>query len=211
MAASARVFVYGGGGHARVIVDIFERMKRVRLAFVVDDAEARPRQLGGYPVIGGRDALLASRRKVSAGIVGIGNNETRARVAAWLAQQGFRAASAIHPAAVIARDVEIGDGTAIMAGVAINSDTRIGAHTIINTGASVDHDCTVGDFVHIAPGCHLCGGVRVGAGTLLGVGTAVTPGVSIGANAVIGAGSTVIHDIPDGARVAGSPCRSIDS
>jgi acetyltransferase-like isoleucine patch superfamily enzyme len=49
----------------------------------------------------------------------------------------------------------------------------------------------------------------VGAGTLLGVGTAVIPGVTIGADAVIGAGSTVLEDIPDGARVAGSPCRPV--
>jgi sugar O-acyltransferase (sialic acid O-acetyltransferase NeuD family) len=206
---AASVFVYGGGGHAKVVIDILERMKRVRVAFVVDDTSARAAKLCGYSVIGGRDALLGRRRRVESGIIAIGDNGARARVAAWLAEHGFRAASAIHPAAAIARGVEIGEGTAVMAGVVINSGTRVGAHAIINTGASVDHDCAIGDFAHIAPGCHLCGGVRVGAGTLLGVGTAVIPGVTIGADAVIGAGSTVLEDIPDGARVAGSPCRPV--
>lgn len=205
------VFVYGGGGHAKVIIDIIERMKPLRLAFVVDDTAARGAKLCGYPVIGGSDALLASRRKVKAGIVAIGDNGARARVAAWLAEHGFSAANALHPAAAIARGVEIGAGTAVMAGTVINSGTRIGAHVIINTGASVDHDCAIGDFAHVAPGCHLCGGVKVGAGTLLGVGTAVIPGITIGARAVIGAGSTVLQDVPDGARVAGSPCRPVES
>jgi sugar O-acyltransferase (sialic acid O-acetyltransferase NeuD family) len=206
---AASVFVYGGGGHAKVVIDILERMKRVRLAFVVDDTAARGAKLCGYAVIGGRDALLASRRKIKAGIVAIGDNAARARIAAWLEERGYSAASALHPAATIARRVEIGAGTAVMAGAVINSDSRIGSHVIVNTGATIDHDCVIGDFAHIAPGCHLCGGVRVGSGTLLGVGTSVIPGVTIGANAVIGAGSTVLQNVPDGARMAGSPCRAV--
>jgi sugar O-acyltransferase (sialic acid O-acetyltransferase NeuD family) len=204
------VFVFGASGHAKVVIDILERMKGVKVAFVVDDAEgARGRKLCGYPVIGGRDALLANRRRARAGIVAIGDNGARARVAEWLAQQGFRAASAIHPAAAIARGVEIGDGTVVMAGAVINSEARIGRHAIINTGATLDHDCAIGDCAHIAPGCNLCGEVSVGAGTLLGVGTCVIPCVRIGAGVVVGAGSTVLRDIPDGARMAGSPCRPV--
>jgi sugar O-acyltransferase (sialic acid O-acetyltransferase NeuD family) len=206
------VFVFGASGHAKVVIDIFDLMKRMKVAFVVDDAESvHGRMVRGYRVIGGRQALLANRRKVKVGIVAIGHNGARASVAAWLAEHGFRAANAIHPAATIARDVEVGGGCAVMAGAVINADTRIGSHVIVNTGTTIDHDCAIGDCVHIAPGCHLCGGVSVGAGALLGVGTCVVPGVSIGANAVIGAGSTVLHDVPEGARVAGSPCRPVGS
>lgn len=204
------VFVFGASGHAKVVIDILELTKGTRVAFVVDDAtRTHGGTICGYPVIGGRDALLARRRKVKSGIIAIGDNAARARIAAWLAEQGFRAARAVHPAATIARDVEIGDGTAVMAGVVINRETRIGSHVIVNTGASVDHDCAIGDCAHIAPGCHLCGGVRIGAGAFLGAGTTVIPGVTIGAQAVVGAGSAVLQDIPDGARVAGSPCRPV--
>lgn len=209
---ATNLFVFGASGHAKVVIDIFERMRGMKVAFVVDDAErAHYQTVCGYPVIGGRDALLANRRKAGAGIIAIGNNGARARVAAWLAEQGFRAVSALHPAAAIARGVAIGDGTAVMAGAVINSDTRIGSHAIINTGSTIDHDCAIGDCAHIAPGCHLCGGVSVGAGTMLGVGTRVIPGVRIGNDVVIGAGSTVLEDVPNGARVAGSPCRPVGS
>ncbi len=208
---ASNVFVFGASGHAKVVIDILERTKGMKVAFVVDDTtQARGARFCGYPVIG-RAALLAGRRKAGTGIIAIGDNSVRARIAAWLMEQGFRATSAMHPASIVARRVEIGEGTAVMAGVVLNSETRVGSHVIINTGATVDHDCTIGDFVHIAPGCHLCGGVTVGAGALLGVGTAVIPGVHIGANVVVGAGSTVVQDVPDGARVAGSPCRPIAS
>lgn len=206
------IFVFGASGHAKVVIDILETSGSAKIAFVVDDAE--PLQGGvimGHPIVA-RDALVVAKRDgVDAGIVAIGSNAARARVAAWLAERGFRAASAIHPAATIARAAKIGPGTAVMAGAVVNSDSIIGAHAIINTGATVDHDCAIGDYAHIAPGCHLCGGVSVGAGTMLGVGTMVIPGVRIGANAVIGAGSTVLKDIPDGARMAGSPCRPVQS
>ena len=87
------VFVFGASGHAKVVIDIFERMKGTKVVFVIDDADDKQgRTLCGYPVIGGRDALLANRRRVKAGIVAIGDNGGRARVAAWLAEHGVRAA-----------------------------------------------------------------------------------------------------------------------
>jgi sugar O-acyltransferase (sialic acid O-acetyltransferase NeuD family) len=205
-----RIIVWGAGGHAKVVIDIIERISGATVAFVVDDAPAtHGRSLCGYPIIGGRDALVARRAQVSAGIVAIGDNAARATVAAWLLEQGFRFASAVHPAAAVSREVRIGEGSAVMAGTVINFDTAIGAHAIVNTGATIDHDCAIGDCVHIAPGCHLCGGVSVGARSFLGAGTTVIPGVRIGENVVVGAGSTVLQDVPDGARVAGSPCRPI--
>lgn len=207
------VFVFGASGHAKVVIDILEQMNGINIAFVVDDTERTHGQtICGHSVIGGRDALLGRRGEVQhGGIVAIGDNGVRARIAEWLADNGILAASALHPGAVIARSAEIGNGTAVMGGTVINAESRVGSHVIINTGATIDHDCTIGDCVHIAPGCNLCGGVSVGRGTTLGVGTKVIPGIRIGSNAVIGAGSTVLHDVPDGARMAGSPCRSVES
>ena len=209
--ATKKVFVFGASGHAKVVIDILERTAGVKVMFAVDDdAGAAGKTLCGYPVIGGRDALLAQRKQAGAGIVTIGDNKARSEVAAWLVAQGFKLASAVHPAAMLARDVSIGDGTVVMAGCVVNSDTAIGANVIINTGATVDHDCIIGDGVHIAPGCHLCGDVQVGAGAFLGTGSNVIPGVRIGANAVLGAGSTVIRDVAADARVAGSPARPLE-
>lgn len=209
--ATKKIFVFGASGHAKVVIDILERLPAVKVAFAVDDAAGTKRKtLCGYAILGGREALLAQRNQATAGIVTIGDNKTRGEIAAWLVAQGFRLASAVHPAATLARDVSIGDGTVVMAGCVINSDAAIGANVIVNTGATVDHDCIIGDGVHIAPGCHLCGNVEVGAGSFLGAGTIVIPGVRIGAHALIGAGSTVTADVAAGARVAGSPARALE-
>lgn len=204
--ANNKIFVFGASGHAKVVIDILERLSGTKVVFAVDDA-TRP-ALCGYDVIN-RDTLLARRPEVSAGIVTIGANATRCDIAAWLAAREFKLASAIHPASILARRVAVGEGTVIMAGCVVNSDTAIGASVIVNTGATIDHDCTIGDGVHIAPGCHLCGGVTVGARSFIGAGTIVIPGVRIGNNALIGAGSTVTTDVSDGARIAGAPARPL--
>ncbi|MBI2226798.1 MAG: acetyltransferase [Betaproteobacteria bacterium] len=209
---ATKVFVFGASGHAKVVIDILERAPGMEIAFAVDDATAvKGRPLCGYPIIGGRDELLAHRAQAGFGIVTIGDNAARRDIAAWLVVQGFQLARAIHPAAMLARDVTVGDGTVIMAGCVINTDSVVGANVIVNTGSTVDHDCAIGDGVHLAPGCHLCGGVKIGAGSFLGAGTTVVPGVRIGVNAIVGAGSTVLDAVPDGARVAGSPARPLES
>lgn len=206
------IFIFGAGGHGKVVADIVERQGVYRLAAVFDDDPSRHGQpFFGYTVCGGRDALLRlyDEGLIVAGIVAIGDNEKRADMAAWLTEHGIARIVAIHPSAQIGRGVVIGEGSVLMAGCVVNSDTVIGMDAIINTGATVDHDCTIGHAVHIAPGCHLCGCVKVGEGSLIGAGSTVIPGVVIGANVLVGAGSTVLRDIPAGARVAGSPCRNL--
>lgn len=208
---SNQIFIFGARGHAKVVLDVIEQENRYRVAFLLDDAmKGKERVWFGYPVAGGREVLTTSRPPdVSSGVVAIGQNQARLSVADWLTEHGYGLICAVHPAAVIGRGVEMGQGTVVMAGCVINSDSRIGANVIINTGATVDHDCELADGAHVAPGSHLCGGVRVGRSSLIGAGSTVIPGISIGSRVVVGAGSTVFRDIADGERVAGTPARRL--
>ena len=202
------LLVFGAGGHAKVVIDAAEK-QGYRLIVVADDAETLwGTSLLGHAILGGREAVCALDFRSHA-ISAIGSNAARGQVADWFAAQGFVAASIVHPSAQIGRAARIGAGSLLVAGCVVNSDAVLGSNVIVNTGATVDHDCHVGDNVHIAPGVHLCGEVVVGSGTLLGVGAVVVPGVRIGADCVIGAGATVIRDVPDGARVAGTPALAI--
>lgn len=208
MSEAGGIFVFGASGHAKVVIDALERAAAAKVLFVCDDATAKHGAvLMGYPVVGGRAELLERRSETNIGIVTIGDNPIRERVAGWLLENGCALMSVVHPSATLAREVEIGDGTVVMAGCVINSGTRVGRNVIINTGATIDHDCELGDSVHVGPGSHLCGHVSVGAGTLIGAGTTIIPGVRVGTGAIVGAGSTVLADVPDGARAGGSPCR----
>ena len=204
------IIVFGAGGHAKVVIDALERVGTHRNIILVDDRpELHGQNFFGYPVIGGRFALLERNTTSMEAIVAIGHNTARLEVSIWLQNNGFALTKVIHPTACIGRGCVIGPCSFLAAGAVLNSASSIGEAVIINTGATVDHDCVLGSAVHVAPGCHLCGNVTVGQCTLIGAGSVIVPGVRIGANVVVGAGSVVLEDIADGLRVAGVPARPI--
>lgn len=97
--------------------------------------------------------------------------------------------TAIHPSAIIAPNVPIGEGTVIMAGAIIQPGAVIGKHCIVNSGAVVDHDCLLHDFVHIAPHATLCGSVEVGEGAMVGAGAVCVQGAIVEPWALVKAGT----------------------
>lgn len=60
------------------------------------------------------------------------------------------------------RDVEIGIGSVVMAGVVINSSSRIGKGYIINTSSRLDYDNVIENCVHRSSGVRTVGSVSIG-------------------------------------------------
>jgi sugar O-acyltransferase (sialic acid O-acetyltransferase NeuD family) len=188
------IALIGGGGHAKVIIEIIEESgDRV---ITVNDTDISITEINGYKV---SDEMPGAE---TATLISIGSNRIRKRIALEI-KNHF--ATAVHPKANLSSRCRIGEGTVVMAGATINSDATIGNHCIINTNASVDHDCVIGDFVHLAPGVSIAGTVSVGEGTLVGIGSSVIPGIQIGKWVTIGAGTVIIKDVPDYAVVVGVP------
>jgi UDP-N-acetylbacillosamine N-acetyltransferase len=198
------IVIFGCGGHGRVIADAL-MAGQAKLAGFLDDAPTAP-IVNEIPVLGDRKRLEEPGFLESHAIlIAIGEASSRRQLASLVLDRGGHLANAIHPSAVIARDVPIGQGTVVMAGAVINTGSRIGRFAIVNTSASVDHDNVIEDGVHIAPGCHLAGHVNCGADAFIGIGASVIPRVRIGARAIIGAGAAVISDVPSDALAVGCP------
>jgi acetyltransferase EpsM len=206
MSSSSRlpIVIFGCGGHGRVVADTL-KVARAPLAGFLDDRP--PASLvNEIPVLGDRGCL--EKREFLKNyeiLIAIGEARVRRQLALLVLDRGGRLAWAIHPSAVIASDVFIGEGTVIMAGVVINTGSRIGRFVIVNTGATVDHDNLIEDGVHISPGCHLAGNVICRADAFIGTGASVIPRTEIGTRAVIGAGAAVISDVPSDVLAAGCP------
>jgi len=202
--------IVGGGGHAKVVIDIARRLGVWRIAAVLDDAPgAAGKMVLGCPILGGTERLRDFARDGAAFVVAIGTNSVRQQLQERAAGLGLRAVALIHPAAVVAESAVVAPGAVVMAGAIINADARIGEGAIVNTGALIEHDCRLGDFCHVAPGAALCGAVTVGARSLVGVGASVIPGISIGDDCVVAAGAAVVQSVVSGSRVAGVPARPL--
>lgn len=204
--------IWGASGHARVVADIVRLRGEYEIAGFLDDQspQRRGEPFCGATVLGGSEQLAGlAGAGVTHAILALGEGRSRLRLAALLRAQGFVLSIAIHPRAVIAGDVAVGEGTVVAAGAVVNPGARLGENVIVNTGATVDHDCEIEEGAHICPGAHLAGGVRVGCGAWVGIGAAVIQGVRIGAEAVVGAGAAVLQDVPERVVAYGVPARVV--
>lgn len=196
------IYLYGAGGHAKVIIEILEANHISGLSVFDENKQGT---LLGMPING---MIAIEKIEASDGmIIAIGENQIRKVISERYTTVKYL--QAIHPSVNISPRAVLGQGTVVMAGVSINADVLIGSHCIINTNSSIDHDSKIADFVHISPNAAIAGGVEIGEGTHIGIGVCVIQSVRIGKWVTIGAGAVVIRDIPDYAIVVGNPARII--
>lgn len=203
-----KLIIIGASGHGKVVADIAIKINKWQSITFLDDDESI-KTFMGLEVIGKTADAFINKDEADF-FVAIGSNITRGKIQEKLIEQGLNVVSLIHPSAIIGTDVEIGIGTAVMAGVVINSSSRIGKGCIINTSSSLDHDNMIEDYAHISPGVRTAGSVSIGKGTWLGIGSVVSNNVSICSGCKVGAGAVVVKDITEPGTYVGIPVRKID-
>lgn len=203
------VFVYGAGGHGKVVAEIL-RVCGIEIEGFIEDDPEKHGETFGLKVSGDGDWLAerAALRPVSVAL-GIGDNSTRREIAERCARSDILILTVVHPSATIAPSARISAGGVIMAHAVINPDSVIGPGAIINTAAIVEHDCRVGNFAHLSPRATIGGRVDVADLSWLGMGSTVLPGLRVGTGSIVGAGATVLQDVGDWTVVAGSPARIV--
>ena len=197
-----KLSIIGASGHGKVVADIAEKNGYDQIEFFDDDAELD--HCGKWPVVGTVNKALDNENDL---FIAIGKAEIRESLMDCFKNRHFP--TLIHPSAIVADDVIIGEGSVVMAGAVINPGSRIGCGVIINTCSSVDHDCVINDFVHISVGAHLSGTVNVGKGTWIAVGASIVNNVDICPGCVIGSGAVVIKSIQEAGTYVGVPARKI--
>lgn len=202
---SKSVVIIGASGHGKVIADIIVNSGDKVLGFLDDADDVQGKKIIGFPVLG--KIADFDNYKDCEFVIAIGNPYIREKIAIELPVKWY---TAIHPTAVISSlDVEIGEGTVIMANAVVNPSARIGKHCIINTGAIVEHDNILEDYVHLSPNVTLAGIVKVGKSTHIGAGSCTKQVLNIASDCIIGAGSVIVKDITESGTYVGVPARKI--
>ena len=204
-----KLIIIGASGHGKVVADIAIKINKWQSIAFLDDDESIKTSMG-LEVIGITADAFTYKDEADF-FVAIGSNATREKIQEKLMDEGMTVVRLIHPSAVIGTDVEIGMGTAVMAGVVINSSSRIGKGCIVNTSSSLDHDNVIEDYVHISPGVKTAGSVGIGKSTWLGIGSVVSNNVNICSGCKVGAGAVVVKDITEPGTYVGIPVRRVDS
>jgi sugar O-acyltransferase (sialic acid O-acetyltransferase NeuD family) len=211
------VVLVGAGGHGRGTLEILRARAAAGLAtpvvlgFVDDDPARHGSAPGGLPVLGGTDWLIAraAAGEPVAAILAIASARAKKAVDGRLRAAGVPFATAVHPAAVLAGGVVVGEGAIVNAGVCVAYDTRLGRHTTVNLNATVGHDCVVGDYSTVAPGVNITGNVTLGEGCEVQTNTTIVPGITLGEYVKVGPASLVLRDVAAGQHVFGNPARPV--
>lgn len=200
------IIVLGGGGHAKVCMDLLIRQKGNVIGYT---------GLKSSGVLLGRIAYLGDDSVVESfnneeillvnGVGMVGDSQLRSSLFEWFRSKNYSFATLVHDSAIVAQMTEIDEGVQIMAGAVIQAGTVIGKNAIINTRAVIDHDCCIGDHSHISSGAVLCGQVTVGQHTHIGAGATIIQNLSIGNHTIVGAGSLVRKPVSDRLVVYGIP------
>lgn len=205
--------IIGGGGHARVLVSLLRELEPSKIILGFTDVAA-PMADAGIPELNylGDDVFLTKTHDADSvslvnGIGSVKDLTLRERLYILFKSRDYSFPPLIHPGAIIAQDVFLGEGCQIMAGAILQPGSRVGNNSIINTGAIIDHDCRIGAHSHIAPGCTISGGVTVGDCSHIGTGATLIQGLTIGQKSLVAAGSVVIRNVKENSIVMGIPAR----
>ncbi len=195
-----KLVIIGASGHGKVVADIARLNGYESIVFLDDRVDAS--DYGRYQIVGTSDNIGDYDSDF---FVAIGNPQVREKITYLLKQKSKSIVTLIHPNATVGEDVQIGEGSVLMAGAVVNPCTTIGEGCIVNTCSSVDHDNILGNFVHVAVGAHLAGTVKVGNRTWIGAGATVKNNVTITDDCMIGAGAVVVKDLEVSGTYVGVP------
>ena len=203
----------GSSGHAKVVIDIFEKQDSHNILGLLDDYRELNEESLGYKVIGGVKNFkeIVSKYEPFDVFVAIGDNWARQKVVNLITSTipNVIFASAIHPSSQIGKGVEIGKGVAIMANVVVNSDSFIGDFCFLNTKSSADHDVHMNKFSSLGPNVTLGGNVTIGEYTAISIGATTKEKLDIGNHSIIGAGALLMSDCPNNVIMYGVPSKII--
>lgn len=207
------IIIIGSSGHSKVIIDTINLVGAHKIIGLVDSYRSVGEKSMGYSVLGKPTDIckIIRRYKIHGIHIAVGDNYSRMMI---LHEINIRLSkvvliSSIHPSAVIAKDVSIGAGSAIMAGVVINPGASVGCCSVLNTNSSLDHDSEMADYSSLAPNVAVGGNSTIGKCSAIGIGATITNGVSVGSHSVIGAGALVIRSVRSNFVAYGIPAKEI--
>jgi len=208
------ILIFGSGGHASVVIDIAQQEKKYTIIGIIDEPK-NTNEISGLPILSNISTLkkLIIEEDIFGGVIAIGDNAIRAKVRDQILLEvpHFQFVNCIHPNAVVASNVLMGEGNVMMAGSIVNPNCQISNHCIMNTKSSLDHDCKMLNFSSIAPNVTVGGNCKIGQYSAIGIGANIIHNISIGVNCIVGSGSLVTKNIKDNLVYYGVPAKFIRS
>ena len=199
-----KVLFIGSGGVAREVTSWAKNLVTIA-GYATLDAEEHARF--GLPGHAFPDDVAPEIAGTDRAVLAIGLPWIRRKLDERLKSAGFSFVSLVHPSAVVADNVTIGEGAIICPLANVSPDVTLGRLSFVNFCVGIGHDTIVGDYVQVNPGVQIGGFATIGSGVLVGSGATIRDGVAIGEDVRIGSGSVVLGRVRSGVTVMGNPAK----
>lgn len=210
MADLRDLIILGTGGYAQELLWIVDDLNALRptwnfLGFV-DPGTPSKKESTYYdrPILGGWDDVPHQHRDAYFAC-GIGTPQIRKKECQEAERLGHRPATLIHPSVIIARHVEVGEGTVVGAGCILAPYARIGRHCAINLQVAIGHNSSLGDYCVVSPGAQILAAAILEDEVFIGANATVYVGTRVGAGALVGASSFLLTNLAPERSAIGVP------
>lgn len=207
------MLIVGAGGLGQEVLEIYHQLGLDKELYFYDDVSSIKEEkiFNRFNILTSMEQTAQLFISDNLFTVAVGKPAFRYLLHNKFTAAGGKCLSAISPLAHIGHyEIEIGNGTIIMAGTVITSNVKIGIGCLINPNCNISHDCNIGDFVEISPGASITGNCIIGNNCSIGTGAVILPGLVIGNNVVVGAGAVVTKNVAEGVTLVGIPAKSIN-
>ena len=209
-----KIVIMGAGGFGAEAIWALEEMNKLSplsdqwniLGYVDDDKSKKGKVFYNYQTLGtpGEVDEIYSGNQLWY-FCAIGDNRIRSNIVKCLDELAWKAATLIHPSAVMAKNIEIGEGSYIGPASVICPNAIIGKHVLINTRVAIGHDVIMENFSQACPGAQINGFCKIGHSSFIGSNASIMPGTKIGEKATVGGNSQVLRAVKSGTTVNGVP------
>ncbi len=199
------IVILGAGELGKEIVWLIEDINRITPTWLIlgflDDTKQKGEICHGYPVLGSMKDLDEYKQKGPlCAIIALQNGGDRKRIANMYAES-TQWAKIVHPTAVLAPDVVIGDGSVIFPQVTVSVGSTLGNHNLLYIHATVCNDCIFNDCVSVMTGVSVAEHVVIGSESYIAAGSNIYPHVSLGKAVRVAVGTTVSENVSDGVEI----------
>jgi len=205
-----KILVIGDSSFTKVIINLIEDEGEFEIFGVIDCLNVG-NKFSNYDIVGTKEDIprLLDENDIYGGVLAIDNNWMCKVVydKILLIYSKFNFITVIHPTAIIGKNVIIGRGTLVMAGVVVNSDSVIGEFCLLKMQSSLGHEGIMEDFSSLSFGVITGGNLKLGTFSNISFSTSVIENIKIGAHSFIGAGSLVLNNIPSFTVAFGIPAK----
>lgn len=142
-------------------------------------------------------------------LVAIGDPKIRKKVVDNLPKETNYHTYISSKAIILDKNIKIGTGSIICAGVVITTNVIIGDHCQLNPNTSIAHDCVIGNFFTATPGVKISGNCIIGNLVYIGTNSSIKQKIKITDNVIIGLNSGVTKNILEDGTYIGTPIKKI--